>query len=81
MHATAWDAAQLLRLKFSLRQPSCWKAMTLGELFPGKLGRVQLTRVAVRLRRPDLLKLALDAELEAELLQKLQTAMAAVKEG
>lgn len=55
--------------------------MTLGELFPGKLGRVQLTRVAVRLRRPDLLKLAPATVLEPELVLKLQQAADAVKGG
>lgn len=47
---------------------------TLTDIFPGKAGRVFLTRLAVRLRMPQLLKMKMDVPLEPELREKLQSA-------
>ncbi len=55
--------------------------MTLDELLPGKMGRVVLTRAALRLRMPALLKIPEDQELDEELLVKLQAAIAEVQKG
>jgi hypothetical protein len=55
--------------------------MNLCELLPGNMGRVVLTRVALRLRRPDLLKMSDQVPLDAALLATLMTAIAAVRKG
>jgi len=55
--------------------------MTLSELFPGNVGRVELTRVALRLRRPDLLRMKPNAQLDADTVNKLQSALAQVRRG
>jgi hypothetical protein len=55
--------------------------MTLTELLPGNMGRVVLTRVALRLRRPDLLKMPVEVQLDPDLLATLMPAIAAVKKG
>jgi hypothetical protein len=55
--------------------------MTLGELFPGNVGRVVLTRVAVRLRMPALLKTPPTAVLDEELAAIVVAAAEAVKRG
>lgn len=55
--------------------------MTLTQLLPGNMGRVVLTRVALRLRRPDLLKMSVELPLDAALLATLMPAIDAVKKG
>lgn len=55
--------------------------MSLGELFPGNLGRVVLTRVALRLRMPELLRTAPTAALDPVLADKIAAAAAAVRQG
>lgn len=55
--------------------------MTLGELFPGKVGRVELTRVALRLRRPDLLRMKPTAQLDSATQAKLESALNQVRRG
>lgn len=55
--------------------------MTLTELLPGNVGRVVLTRVALRLRRPDLLKMSVELQLDAALLATLMPAIDAVRKG
>ncbi len=55
--------------------------MTLGDLFPGRMGRVELTRVAIRIRRPDLLKKPPTATLDDAVLGLLTAAKAQVKKG
>lgn len=55
--------------------------MTLGELFPGRMGRVVLTRVAIRVRRPDLLKMPPSTALEADLVALLEDAKTHVQKG
>ncbi len=57
------------------------EAMTLSQLFPGKMGRVDLARVAIRLRMPDLLKMTPAEVMAPELATKLTEALAAVKKG
>jgi hypothetical protein len=54
---------------------------TLAELFPGNMGRVQLTRVALKLRMPALMTMSPTAVIEPELLQKLITTLADVRKG
>lgn len=56
-------------------------AMTIGEIFPGNMGRVRLTRVALKLRMPALLRMAPEQSLEQELLEKLTTCLAEVQKG
>lgn len=46
--------------------------MTLEQLFPGNIGRMRLTRVILRLKRPDLRDLDPTAPLQAELLSLLR---------
>lgn len=55
--------------------------MTLSELFPGNVGRVELTRVAVRMRRPDLLRMPPTVQLDTATAQQLQAALAQVRRG
>lgn len=55
--------------------------MTLAILFKGNLGRVTLTRVALRLRRPDLLVIPTDQPLEPGLVDVLVAARDAVNRG
>lgn len=54
---------------------------TLAELFPGKLGRMELTRVALRLRRPDLLKMSFDTPLDKTTRATLANALIQVRRG
>lgn len=54
---------------------------TLGELFPGKMGRVELTRVAIRIRRPDLLKMPPHTILNDELTELLRATQQLVAKG
>lgn len=54
---------------------------TIGEVFPGNMGRLMLTRVALRLRMPELMKLSPGQEIEPALLLRLQTTLAEVKKG
>jgi hypothetical protein len=69
--------------RFSLTSTPYLEAvdMTLTELLPGNMGRVVLTRVALRLRRPDLLKMPVEIQLDPDLLATLMPAIAAVKKG
>lgn len=46
--------------------------MTLEQLFPGNVGRMKLTRVILRLKRPDLRDMTPTAPLPADLLSLLQ---------
>ncbi len=55
--------------------------MTISELLPGNMGRVVLTRVALRLRRPDLLKMSVAVPLDPALIAMLLPAIEAVKKG
>jgi len=55
--------------------------MTIGSIFPGKMGRVELTRVAIRLRMPELLKKSPNEKLEPELADKLKIALTDVRKG
>lgn len=54
---------------------------TLNDLFPGQAGRLQLIRVMLMLRRPDLKSLARDRELPAELETQLKLALDRVRRG
>ena len=54
---------------------------TIESLFPGKMGRVMLTRVAIRMRRPELLKMNKTEVLAEELADKVREALAMVKKG
>lgn len=54
---------------------------TLGEMFPGNMGRVLLTRVSIKLRMPELLKLPNTEPLSPELHQRLADAVIQVKKG
>lgn len=56
-------------------------ATRLSALFPGKMGRVMLTRVAIRIRRPELLKLKAESELEPALLATLNQAIVDIRRG
>lgn len=55
--------------------------MTINDLFPGKVGRVELTRVAVRMRRPDLLRCPPTRQLDAKTVAILQAAQLEVRRG
>jgi hypothetical protein len=55
--------------------------MTLAQLLPGNMGRVVLTRIALRLRRADLLKMSDQVPLDPALLATLMVAIDAVKKG
>jgi hypothetical protein len=55
--------------------------MTLDSLFTGNMGRVVLTRVAVRLRKPELLKMTASAPLDPAMIDMLIAARDAVKRG
>ncbi|MBE2251254.1 MAG: hypothetical protein IAE78_17065 [Myxococcus sp.] len=55
--------------------------MTIAELFPGNMGRVWMTRVALRLRMPELMKLVPSTTLEAELQRRLAATLDEVKRG
>lgn len=54
---------------------------TIGELFPGNMGRVQLTRVALKMRMPALMQMAPHQPLDAVLLTKLTHCLAEVQKG
>ncbi len=49
--------------------------MTLFKLFPGNTGRVELTRVALRLRRPELLRMKPTSPLDPGLVATLQATL------
>ncbi|MFT6147042.1 MAG: hypothetical protein ACJAZO_003740 [Myxococcota bacterium] len=53
--------------------------MTIEELFPGKMGRVELTRVAISLRLPDLMRAKPSDPVSPELLTHLQDALKQVR--
>ena len=55
--------------------------MTINALFAGNMGRVVLTRVALRLRKPELLKMTPDQPLEAALVEMLVATRDAVNRG
>jgi hypothetical protein len=44
---------------------------TLRKLFPGNLGRLTLSTVVLRLKRPELMKIPMDAPITDELAQEL----------
>ena len=54
---------------------------TLMELFPGDMGRVRLTRVALKLRMPALLKMQPEQLLDSALLTRLTNCLAEVQRG
>src|SRR3990167_4423652 len=54
---------------------------TIAELFPGNMGRVRLTRVALRLRMPALLQMPGDQLIDAGLVTKLTVCLAEVQKG
>jgi len=54
---------------------------TLNELFPGQTGRLELMRVMLMLRMPQLRSMPRDDELPAELEEQLRKARAAVRKG
>lgn len=54
---------------------------TIAELFPGNMGRVQLTRVALKIRMPALMTMPPHEVIEPGLLQKITSALADVKKG
>lgn len=54
---------------------------TLNSLFPGKMGRVVLTRVAIRMRRPDLLKMPGDEPIDSATASELEAARDLVSRG
>lgn len=55
--------------------------MTLGELFPGNLGRMELTRVALRIKRADLLKMKPEQVIDEDTHKALVAAIAEVRRG
>lgn len=54
---------------------------TIGDIFPGNMGRVRLTRVALKLRMPALLTTAADLSLDSSLVVRLMTCLAEVQKG
>jgi len=54
---------------------------TLQDLFPGRLGRLDLARVILKLRMPELADMAMSDELPQELSVKLRAALSQVKKG
>jgi len=54
---------------------------TLNDLFPGRMGRVELTRIAVRLRMPQLLRTNADEALADDVVAALQSALDEVRKG
>lgn len=54
---------------------------TLGALFPGKMGRVDLTRVALRIQRPDLLKMSPQTIINDELTELLRRTKQLIEKG
>ncbi|MCC6876451.1 MAG: hypothetical protein IT378_19260 [Sandaracinaceae bacterium] len=55
--------------------------VTIADLFPGAMGRVWLSRVALRLRDPSLLRLPPQTVLDAAEVTRLRAALADVREG
>ncbi len=55
--------------------------MILKDLFPGNMGRVLLTRVAIRLRMPNLMKMDPAKPLAPQLAEQLRAALDDVKRG
>ena len=55
--------------------------MTLDSLFTGNMGRVVLTRVAVRLRKPELLKMTRTLPLDPAMIEMLLAARDAGNRG
>ena len=54
---------------------------TITALFPGNMGRVRLTRVALKLRMPALLQMPADQLLDPALLAKLTSCLVEVQKG
>ena len=54
---------------------------TLSELFPGNIGRVWLTRVAIRMRMPELMRMAPGEALEGSLLERVSATLVEVRRG
>jgi ABC-type polar amino acid transport system ATPase subunit len=55
--------------------------VTIAELLPGNMGRVVLTRAALKLRKPELLRMDPTTPLDPELLEQLTAAVDAVRKG
>ncbi len=55
--------------------------MTIADLFPGNMGRVLMTRVAIRTRMPALMKMTPDEPIDEKLLAQLRIAIEQVKRG
>ncbi len=54
---------------------------TLNELFPGQTGRLELMRVMLKLRMPELRTMPRDVELPVDLDERLRTARKAIRRG
>jgi len=54
---------------------------TLNELFPGQTGRLELMRVMLKLRLPELRTMPRDAELPTDLEARLRKAREAIRRG
>jgi len=55
--------------------------VSIASLFPGNTGRVTLARVAVRLRKPELLEMSPHKELDAELVKRIEQALEIINKG
>lgn len=54
---------------------------TIEDLFPGKMGKVELTRVAIRLRMPRLMRAPPKKQLDPALVEQITTALIEVRKG
>lgn len=55
--------------------------MTIEEIFPGNVGRLVMARVILRLRMPELARMARNATVSPTLESQLRAAIDAVKKG
>lgn len=60
---------------------SAQELVTLGSLFVGNMGSVELSQVAIRLRKPALLRAELSQPLDAQLYAELSNALTEVRRG
>ncbi len=51
------------------------------DLFPGKMGKVELTRVAIRMRLPRLLKMKPNETMDDELVKRVKATLEEVRQG
>ena len=54
---------------------------TLNHLFPGTEGRMELVRVMLHLRMPELRRVPRDQQLEPELARRLERALTVIRQG